>query len=482
MKAEIDSIESLKEEHLETMQASVSISDLPSGVLEHILLSSCVTFNPEKCRDVVSMPQVKTLSSVCTKWHAVMLSSCERASHGPPRNPTRAQAGLRELRTLRNTTHVSASDWSNDSDTGFFRELASGFPLLTSFHLKLFGSYKVLDRLSSLLSLQTNIQELSVMFNNGMDLFLHGSSGVNGRRRRYWAALEGMDFASQAHLKRLTLDYMVQFPEEISYKRCFPVSPTIAQLAGLEELRIGVMAWVAPLPSWLVKLPALAGLTILDEWRERTSLLAVLSYVAGADFQRSLAGLRDLTLGAVEVCASEMDLLSTMGKLTALKLDLDPPSESPSTPRGDALLLLSPTLRKLSITGNLIPQNARPLPLLEDLTLAVQAAIQLDYFAFTPNLRKLDMVLTKGVARPHLGRVFVEGLGAHKAPCGEYHRHHEGDVMRNSLGEGQMAEGGGGAGTGGAAVAFDCSTCKLLGLKLRKHACQDLPEVLTVAG
>eukprot|EP00897_Mesotaenium_endlicherianum_P006105 jgi/Mesen1/5522/ME000279S04728 len=370
-------------------QALGSISDLPEDILAGILLSVCVNPEGPGGAERVSMRQVRVLCSVCTTWRDVLRSSWERASCSLTRN---ANVALQELRSLRNVTHVSILEASESTRPGWlWRGLTAGFPLLTSFHLAVGGTYQALEDLSLFLSLGTNIQELSLAFDNSRHLKFMRAVGVFDSYSRYYhrylESLEAMDFASLAHLKKLTLDFRkISLPSQYLNGRCFPVSRTLAQVASLEEIHISVKNLSSPLPPWLAALPALAGVRLTGN--PGASVL---------DPEASMTQLRELSIRSFAMGAREMDAVSRMTRLTALQLVSLGGQESPLP-----LLRLSPTLRRLELGCAIVPQNAVPLPNLEDLTLRVTAAVQPDYFAFTPGLRKLDLSLERDVVWPRL--------------------------------------------------------------------------------
>eukprot|EP00897_Mesotaenium_endlicherianum_P006726 jgi/Mesen1/6081/ME000031S05355 len=119
-----------------------------------------------------------------------------------------------------------------------------------------------------------------------------------------------MDYTPQAHLQKLTLDFT-----HLSGDRCsIPVSTTIAQLAGLQELhvKVGGLAKVATLPSWLAELPAFVGLRIDFDVDPCSSFL---------DFLRKTTGLRELVITGHLLTAPEYEVVSKMSCLTSLELD-----------------------------------------------------------------------------------------------------------------------------------------------------------------
>eukprot|EP00897_Mesotaenium_endlicherianum_P006633 jgi/Mesen1/5999/ME000304S05007 len=369
----------------EMARALVNILDLPDGILESILLSVTLIPDAESREEVVSMPQVRRLSSVCTKWRSALLSSCKRASC---RCGEDADGALHELRSLRNVTHASVDEVFVDA--GFLNVLATGFPLLTSFSLTFKGNHKVLDNLSSFLSLKVDIQELHLDFKYSRCFSYDDNSWPLYRK-----ALEDLDFSKQVQLARLTLCYdKLSFPFGVLDDHCFPISPTLAQLASLRELCIRLGAPFAPLPLWLAEHPAFFGLRV-DPFGSSLLLVPLMNSM------RSSTRLRELSFLHVKYGLWEMDLASRLSHLTSLQLHWDDDFGFGAFCT-QGLLLLSSTLRKLDMSCDAIPENARLLPLLEDLTLEVTRAIQPDYFAFTPNLRELRMTFTKEVAHPHL--------------------------------------------------------------------------------
>eukprot|EP00897_Mesotaenium_endlicherianum_P003511 jgi/Mesen1/3188/ME000184S02252 len=376
------SIANMWQDDMGEVQAASSISDVPDAVLERILRSACTICGVGYSRkQEISMSRVRSLSTVCPRWRDALLSSWQRAFCSSKNDAPRA---LKELCTLKNVTHVSIPLACQNQVTGrLLRGLARGFPLLTSFKLILNVRHEIFNSLSAFLSLRTNIQELTLEFD-----FVNYFEYVENARRRLWKALKALDFASQAHLKTLTLrhSFRSSYASQEFLGRCLPVSRTLAQLASLQELHVEVDYLTVSLPPWLAKLPALAGLKI-DNF-----LGAPPPVVASV---RSMTGLRALALGCKQAGAREMDLVSSMSQLTSLELCW-------STAQDQLILGLSSTLRKMKITGGVIPRNARPLPFLEDLTLYVTKRIQRDYFAYTPSLRRLHMSLAKGVALPHL--------------------------------------------------------------------------------
>eukprot|EP00897_Mesotaenium_endlicherianum_P008028 jgi/Mesen1/7253/ME000373S06319 len=381
---ELQSQEAQRKVISEMAEALVSIADLPDGILEPILLSACV--KTRGLSKVISESQIETLSRVCTRWHNLLLSSYKRASFCYCRDAKRMLQGLQRVKHV---THVSVGYVSRNRHLGkILRGLATGFPLLTSFDLLLTGDHKVLDRLSSFLSVKTNIQELLLKF------YTNCISTDSCNRKRYQKALEDFDFTSQVHLKKLTLDctgLSPFFDGLVLDGCCFPFSRSLAQLASLQELHIVVNGVGIPFPLWLAKVPACCGLYIQGYHGGPPSF---------ADSLGSLTGLRKLAISCAEIGRRStapiinVEFVAAMSQLASLQLDMEG--------RSVRRLSLSPTLRELGISGHAIPTNATRLPLLEDLTLHIREAIQPDYFAFTPSLRKLKIYLMEGVAWPHL--------------------------------------------------------------------------------
>eukprot|EP00897_Mesotaenium_endlicherianum_P008025 jgi/Mesen1/7250/ME000373S06321 len=419
---ELECQESTSENNSEMAQAVASISDLPDGILEPILRSACADANSRAKK--LSTLQVHRLSSVCARWRDVLLSTCQRALCSFSKD---ADGALRELRSLKNVTHVSIDRASENEASGvLLRGLALGFPLLTSFTFALRGDHRALDKLSSFLSLRTNIQVLGLLFDTTRAFQNEGSC------LRYRKALEDLDFASQARLRKLTLDCCQLSAGPLGALdggRYFPVSPTLAQVASLEELRISVHFLDAPLPPWLAELPAFFGLKIWDHSDAPPPVVASL---------RSMTGLRELALQCLEVGPKEMDLISRMRQLTTLELRWDISlTPGDSAPNDSSLLSWSAsrTLQKLKLCGDVMPRNATPLPLLEDLTLEASTAIQPNYFAFTPSVRRLEMVLYEGTAWPNLA--CLSQLTSLSLSVSQYSRNDaEGDELDSSEGEG----------------------------------------------
>eukprot|EP00897_Mesotaenium_endlicherianum_P006097 jgi/Mesen1/5515/ME000279S04723 len=369
-------------------QALGNISDMPEDILAGILLSLCVSTWVPYGSKTTDMIEVKKLSSVCTRWRDVLLSSCNRASWSLTAN---ADLALQKLRSLKNVTHVTTRGASGSRNTGLLlRGLAEGFPRLTSFHLTVGGNNQDLEDLSLFLSFRTNIQELSLAFDNSYSLGCSRMCKDSYFRyyRRYLEALEAMDFAPQTHLKKLTLDWRSQsFPLKDLDGCCFPVSHTLAQVASLQELHIRVAHLAVPLPPWLAELPAFAGLRLRGD-----------PGISVLDPEASMTQLRELSIQSSLVGTREMDAVSRMSHLTALELVAFQGPHTIESP----LLRLSPTLRRLKLECHFVPRCVTPLPLLEELNLYVTTAIQPDYFAFTPGLRRLDLSLWKGVVWPRL--------------------------------------------------------------------------------
>eukprot|EP00897_Mesotaenium_endlicherianum_P004043 jgi/Mesen1/3667/ME000202S02758 len=400
-------------------QAMASISDLPDDILKRILLRVCVyntlysrvdgdpmsvflLHDPGGRKEQVCKRRVRSLSSVCTRWRDVLLSQIKRVSRSLEEEGS-ANRALRELHSLRSVTHVSVYGASGNKVTRrFLRGLvATGFPLLTSLHITLTLSkdHAALDQLSLFLYLKTNFQEMYVAFRyvGSDDSYDDDVGDMLESFKFYCEILEDMDFAPQARLKRLTLNYL---DLSIFSKRLdtphFPVSTSLARLASLEELCLRLHTLKMPLPPWLAELPAFVGL--------RISLPRDLPPQVEHSV-RLVTGLRELSIQCYEVGAREMDLVSRMTRLTALQLHSSAYSRSTglATSQGTLRLGPSPTLRKLDISVDVVPKwTGLPLLLLEDLTLSDTAAVQPDYFAFTPNLRKLDVFLSKGMAWPRL--------------------------------------------------------------------------------
>eukprot|EP00897_Mesotaenium_endlicherianum_P010753 jgi/Mesen1/9706/ME000069S09105 len=174
------------------------------------------------------------------------------------------------------------------------------------------------------------------------------------------------------------------FPKDCHACR-IPVSPTVAQLAGLQRLHISIsnqhQSGLPPLPPWLAEVPAFVKFGYQIGRNSSPRLLM--------DSLRVMTGLQELLLIALE---EDCNVVSCMSQLTSLVLALVP---ARTPPAASELLLLSTHLVKLAIRGNNIPQNETPLPHLEDLSLDIGLAIQPNYFAFTRHLRSLRLAVRK---------------------------------------------------------------------------------------
>eukprot|EP00897_Mesotaenium_endlicherianum_P006734 jgi/Mesen1/6089/ME000031S05360 len=377
---------SLHEESSKQSKASTSILDLPVGVLEPILKSVCVDIWKRLASGRaggISGAQVKCMSSVCTRWRDVVRSSYQRACCGSLRNIDMA---LSQLHTLKNVTHIRVREALTRKHARFMRALATEFPLLTSFHLT-FG-VEDLEMLSLLLSLKTDIRELQLVMKS---LYLE-STTWDGYRK----ALEDMDYTPQVHLKKLTLNFTrlsnVSFPDFSSDGCCIPVSTTLGELAGLQELhvKVGNSAGWANLPLWLAELSAFVGLQIKYHDNPWSSFL---------DSLGKMTGLKELVIAGHMLNALEYGVVSKMSRLTSLVLG----ESTVSTSVGP--VCLTTTLQKLRCAGEVLPKVSMSLPLLEELTLtdvSIEAS-QLAFFQRTPNVHFLHLTLLqrKG-AWPHL--------------------------------------------------------------------------------
>eukprot|EP00897_Mesotaenium_endlicherianum_P006234 jgi/Mesen1/5639/ME000285S04919 len=200
-----------------------------------------------------------------------------------------------------------------------------------------------------------------------------------------------MDFTKHVHLKKLTYLYVdSDFPEKYFDKCCVPVSPTGGYLKGLQEFHIRQM-YVAHLPKWLAGLPAFTRFSC--QIYADTSPLVLQSACP-------MTGLRELSITSYQLGAAEINTLATMSHLTALSLVYKEYAATDAAAAGP--LLLSSTLQRLKVLGDIIPANRRLLPFLEDLSVNATEAIPPDYFAFTPDLRQLRLTLFRGVAWPRL--------------------------------------------------------------------------------
>eukprot|EP00897_Mesotaenium_endlicherianum_P005703 jgi/Mesen1/5160/ME000256S04339 len=375
-----------------------SISDLPDELLGRILLPACVIFDSKDDSKRISMSNVKGMGSVCARWRDVLLSCCKRAVLCAWAD---ADVALRQLRALKNVTHVSLSEGPHGSDGGFLRELAVGLslcPLLTSLSLTLHSSDAMFDWLPLFLSLHTNLEELTLKFADSIRPDDRWSERPESLRR-YWDAQEGLDLTPQARLKKITLNYCSRhFPSDALDGRCVPVSPTLRQLAGLRELHISMSHSGAPLPLWLAEVPAFASLLVLIDSDTEPSFLESVG---------RMTGLRKLGILSFDRCSQDslvatVDAVARLSHLTALYFKVDDEPWLRGQAAATRSLLLSSSLRELSIRTIDIPPIARPLPLLEDLMLEVGRKILRDYFAFTPNVQNLQLALVWGAAWPSL--------------------------------------------------------------------------------
>eukprot|EP00897_Mesotaenium_endlicherianum_P001734 jgi/Mesen1/1589/ME000134S00698 len=247
-------------------------------------------------------------------------------------------------------------------------------------NLNFFGNNKDLEVLSLFLSLKTDIRELSLY------------TVKQYREAVIWdyfkRALERLDFTPQVHLKKLTLGVAyhlyLEIPDRWTGGFCIPVSTTLTQLAGLEELHISVdkLAEEAPLPPWLAELPAFVGLRLLE-----------MNGAPCSSFLNSLGRmtrLKELVMTGVTFIESEMDAVSKLSHLTSLVL------EESSIGTSMTPFCLTTTLRELSCPGEALALLRTTLPLLEELTLTetkLEKEFEPTYFARTPNVRSLTLFL-----------------------------------------------------------------------------------------
>eukprot|EP00897_Mesotaenium_endlicherianum_P006717 jgi/Mesen1/6073/ME000031S05337 len=331
------------------------------------------------------------MSSVCTRWRDVVRSSYQR-----PRcdRLLDVQVALSQLHNLRSVAHVWVIPALDRKHIGFLRGLATRFPLLTSFDLGFRGGEKDLEVLSLFLSLKRDIRELS--------LGLYMKEEENPADTATWEcvskALQSLDFSRQVDLKKLSLDYScLEFPSTSHGRCCVPVSTSLAQLTGLQELKVAVenLPGVVFLPNWLSYLPAFVGFRMRN-----------LDYPPSSSFLYSLGkmtSLKELVMTGHVFDASEMDVFSKLGRLTSLELDV---IDSEAVPAEEPLCVSS-TLQKLCCWAEVLPRVRRPLPLLEDLTLknvSVHAS-KPTFFAHTPNIRSLHLTFEdEEGAWPHLER------------------------------------------------------------------------------
>eukprot|EP00897_Mesotaenium_endlicherianum_P005621 jgi/Mesen1/5087/ME000252S04204 len=301
-------------------------------------------------------------------WRDLLHSSCTRASC---REGSHADMALRELRSYRNATHVLAPVTLQEEDPPrFLKGLAAEFPLLTSFHLTVSGNLRNLCHLSLFLSLKTDARELHPASSD--EAFNKRDSATC---RRYAEALEALDFAAQARLEKLTLDYDdLNFPSDALEGSCFPRNAVTADgPAGAPRQRRRPGS--SPGAPWLASLPAFAGLQFRRNPRAPPLVLDSLG-------------------------AAERDAISRLSQLASLELRWTPVFRRAAAAAAEGPLLSSPLLLTTALhqqhcQGDVIPHNARQLPLLEDLSLEATAAIQFGYFAFTPALRSLSLSLSR---------------------------------------------------------------------------------------
>eukprot|EP00897_Mesotaenium_endlicherianum_P006728 jgi/Mesen1/6083/ME000031S05352 len=332
-------------------RASTSILDLPVGILEPILQSACVDTQKGLVNGRIggiSGAEVKCMSSVCTRWRDVVRSSCQRACCDSLRD---IDVALSQLHTLKNVTHVRVRKALTGKHARFLRALATEFPLLTSFHLS-FGAYvEDLEMLSLLLSLKTDIRKLQVVMES--DSFECTTWDCH-------RTLENMDYTRQVHLKKLTLDFIhlrkITFPDCIGGEYSIPVSTTLAQLAGLQELhfKVGDLAKVATLPPWLAELPAFVGLRVDFDENPCSSFL---------DSLGKMTSLKELVMTGHLVNAPEYEVVSQLRCLTSLELN------EIETITAVGPIGLATTLQKLCCPGEVLPKVTTSLPLLEELAL-----------------------------------------------------------------------------------------------------------------
>eukprot|EP00897_Mesotaenium_endlicherianum_P006718 jgi/Mesen1/6074/ME000031S05345 len=357
-------------------RTSTSILDLPVGILERILQSACVDTERTQTDGQIkgiSKNTVECITRVCTRWRDLVRSSCKIARCDSLTEP---DVALSQLETLRNVTHVQVSRFLEYEHLGFLRKLATGFPLLTFFDLSFRGSQKDLEVLSLFLSLKTDIQELT--------LYTAKFVPDPGNWNLYRGTLESLDFTPQVHLKKLTLSVRYDPLPRFTGGFCIPVSTTLTQLAGLEELHITVdeFAEEAYLPPWLAELPAFVGLRSVN-----------MNGAPCSSFINSLArmtSLEELFLTGVTFNASEMGAVSKLSHLTSLIIEESKfaASMAPFCP--------TTTLRELSCPGEVLPLLGTTLSLLEELTVMDMSLVKTSkptYFARTPNIRSLTLLI-----------------------------------------------------------------------------------------
>eukprot|EP00897_Mesotaenium_endlicherianum_P006716 jgi/Mesen1/6072/ME000031S05340 len=385
------------------VRALTSISDLPESILEHILRSACVDTlgeQDDRRREKISETQVKDVTRLCTTWRDVVRASYTCAAWNYSED---VDVALSQLRTLRNVTHIRVLATLSHKDMWFLKELAVGFPLLTSFHLSLLGKEKDLEILSLFLSLKTDIQELHLVLDIDLghptDLAAwdsHRASAWDSYRK----ALENMDFSQQVQLKKLTFDFSNIFEDlaDLPNEFCIPISKTIALLVNLQELHVHVehLAEVASLPPWLADFPAFVGFRIQESQDPLCSVFL--------DSLGRMTGLKEVVMFGHALEGPECEAISKLSQLTSLVIMSV--EECDMDPEEDLLWRLSSTLQKLECWGNTLSRVDGSLPLLEELKLeqvSSPEASELTLFAGTPNVRslKLSLVEEEG-AWPHL--------------------------------------------------------------------------------